>query len=656
MIFKELIFLYTVIMMVTMQGVFSQEIPRKKILLDSVYYYIERSELDSLGFEANKRDALKAINISDYLMVDSLRMDSRLNLADFYSYTYKWRELDAVILDIANLGEDFYKNNYYYFRYLGILMEQKSLTDSAYACFKTASYLGLKKGDSVFNGVVSYNMAKSQLLRNEYEKAEETIVKGLMYLEPRMYEPLFINSLYMLLATCKFEQEDMEVSIALYKQVYRTAALQKDTLLMANALNNLSYTSYFGGQKDSVIHYLEKGLKIKNLKENLPMFYSMLLANLAHSNFIEGNSNRILENYDDAYQIGVDTDDYRVLTFIDFYRAYYFKEKKPNEIKKSLFYAKRALKISRKIASNDRTLINLCFLAEIDDENSLKYVKEFKKLSDSLNNMKFHTKNSMMGIEYATIKKQKENDALLKDNLKKQKKFERTKQLGVIMLLSIVAIVLFITILLVRFRYRKFKMGFEEELMKAKIKEKERLEIGKRLGEDVAGTLKSVKNQLESSEELRLALETEMVSDVIESFSQELKIRNFDDVSFKNQVKTLIKSYNKKNLKLVLKGLDNLNLKRTTDSQKQALFLGIRESIQNTVKHADATLIDIVFSVTKNVAKVVIIDNGRGFNINSKRNGIGLKNIQERILELKGDFLIQSKINIGTTIQISVEF
>ena len=656
MIFRKTTYIYAVIIIITMQGVFSQERPRKGVLVDSVYYYIERSELDSLGFDANKIDALKAIHISDYLMIDSLRMDSRLNLADFYAYTYKLRKLDSVILDISNLGEKAYVNNYNYYRYLGISLEQKSLTDSAYTCFRKAKALGLIKGDSIFNGVISYNIAKSQLLRNEYEKAEETIVKGLMYLEPRMYEPLCINSLYMLLATCKFEQEDMGASIELYKKVYKNAVIYKDTLLMANALNNLSYTSYFGGQKDSVISYLERGLKIKGLKKRLPTFYSMMLANLAHSNFLEGNSNHILENYQEAYDTGIVTSDYRVLSFIDFYRGFYFYEKSPVDLKKALFYTKRALENSRKVESNDRTLINLFFLARIDKNNSLKYARAHKKLNDSLDNMKYHYKNSMMGIEYETLKKQKENDALLKDNLIKQKEFERSKQLGVIMLLSIVAVLLLITILLVRFKYRKSKMGYEEELMKAKIKEKERLEIGERLGEDIAETLKSVKIQLESSQELRLAIETEMVSDVIESFSQELRIRNFDDVSFKKQVKGLIKSYEKKNFKLVLKGLENLNLKRTTDSQKQALFLGVRESIQNTVKHADATLVDIVFSMTKNKTKVVITDNGRGFNTDSKRNGIGLKNIQDRILKLKGEFLIQSKINIGTITQISVEF
>ncbi|PCH78339.1 MAG: hypothetical protein COB98_00835 [Flavobacteriaceae bacterium] len=656
MIYRKITSVFFVIFLITIQVGFSQEMTRKNRLLDSVYYFIDRSEMDSLGFNVNKKDALKAIDISDYLMIDSLRMDARLNIADLYIYRDKYTELSMVLEEIRSFGERAYKDNYDYYRYLGISLREQVLTDSAYTCFKKAKALGVKEGDSIFNGVVSYNVAKSELLRHEYEKAEETIINGLMYLEPGAKQPLFINSLYMLLASCKFEQEDIEASIDLYKKVYRVAVKQKDTLLMANALNNLSYSSYFGGQKDSVIYYLEKGLKIKNLKEKFPRFYSMMLANLAHSNFLEGNSDQILENYNEAYEIGILSDDYRVLTFIDFYRGYYFYKKKPRELKKSLFHAKRALKISRKVASNDRTLNNLLFLTEIDEENSLKYAKAYKKLNDSLDNMKYHTKNSMMGIEYETLKKQQENEALFKDNLVKQKEFEYRKQLGVIILLSIVALLLFMAILLMKFNYKKSKTSFEQELIKAKVKEEERLDIGERLGKDVATTLKRVKHHLEVNQELKLAIETEMVSELIESFSQEITIRNFDTVTFKTQIKNLITSYEKDNFKLDLKGLDHLDLRKTTVPQKQALFLGVRETIQNTVKHADATLIKIVFSVHENKTKVVITDNGRGFNTDSKRNGIGLKNIRERILKLKGEFLIQSKLNIGTITQISVGF
>ncbi|MBL4746088.1 MAG: tetratricopeptide repeat protein [Flavobacteriaceae bacterium] len=656
MIFKKTTYIAIAIVLGLIQGVFSQENVEKDILLDSIDYFINRSKKETLGFVLNKKDALKAVAISDDLGIDSLRLNARLNLADLYSYAYKFNSLDAVITAIDNLGYKVSNENYYYFRYLGISLEQRSLTDSAYHCFKKAKGLGLLQGDSIFCGVISYNIAKSELLRRDYEKAEETIVDGLMYLEPGEKHPVFINSLYMLLASCKFEQEDIVASIDLYKKVYETAVHQKDTLLMANALNNLSYTSYFGGEKDAAIYYLEKGLKIKHLKEKLPAFYSMMLANLAHSNFLEGNSDRILENYDDAYSTGQVIGDERVLSFIDFYRAYYFYNKNPVVLKKALFYAKRALKTSRKVNSNDRTLINLLFLVEIDERNSLKYAKAYKKLHDSLDLLKYHTKNSMMGIEYGTVKKQQENDALLKDISLKQKEYKQAKQLGVIIVLSIVAMVLFITIILIRFNYKKSKRGFEEELIKARLKEEERLAIGERLGKEVAITLRKVQKQLEEKHELKLAIETEKVFDVIESFSHEINIRNFDTVSFQTQIELLIASYESTSFKLRLKGLKQLYLKNTTDSQKQALFLGVRESIQNTLKHADATLVEIVFSTDKKGVMVVITDNGRGFNTDSKRNGIGLKNSRDRVLKLKGEFSIRSKINIGTITQISVPF
>ena len=51
---------------------------------------------------------------------------------------------------------------------------------------------------------------------------------------------------------------------------------------------------------------------------------------------------------------------------------------------------------------------------------------------------------------------------------------------------------------------------------------------------------------------------------------------------------------------------------------------------------------------------LTIADDGKGFNITKAANGNGLSNMQKRANELKGKILIESKINEGTTIKLSV--
>jgi signal transduction histidine kinase len=47
-------------------------------------------------------------------------------------------------------------------------------------------------------------------------------------------------------------------------------------------------------------------------------------------------------------------------------------------------------------------------------------------------------------------------------------------------------------------------------------------------------------------------------------------------------------------------------------------------------------------------------DNGRGFNVNKGKKGIGLRNITSRINKLNGTFHVDSSENNGTTINLQI--
>lgn len=81
------------------------------------------------------------------------------------------------------------------------------------------------------------------------------------------------------------------------------------------------------------------------------------------------------------------------------------------------------------------------------------------------------------------------------------------------------------------------------------------------------------------------------------------------------------------------------------------LFLAIKESLNNIVRHAGATKVSMQILVTDQSLSVIIEDNGRGFNGQVKTNGAdGLENMRQRITEIGGQFQIQSKPGAGTSI------
>ena len=76
---------------------------------------------------------------------------------------------------------------------------------------------------------------------------------------------------------------------------------------------------------------------------------------------------------------------------------------------------------------------------------------------------------------------------------------------------------------------------------------------------------------------------------------------------------------------------------------------------QNAKKYAEASVLILSFNETKKAIVLIISDNGKGFDLKVKKNGIGLKNLKERVEEISGVFSIESEIEKGTktTIEIS---
>ena len=85
------------------------------------------------------------------------------------------------------------------------------------------------------------------------------------------------------------------------------------------------------------------------------------------------------------------------------------------------------------------------------------------------------------------------------------------------------------------------------------------------------------------------------------------------------------------------------------------LYRIIQEFITNAIKHGSASLIHIKFSYTKSKAKITLIDNGSGFDINElAAKGMGLQNIQSRVKSHNGEITITSGINKGTKYVLTI--
>ena len=95
---------------------------------------------------------------------------------------------------------------------------------------------------------------------------------------------------------------------------------------------------------------------------------------------------------------------------------------------------------------------------------------------------------------------------------------------------------------------------------------------------------------------------------------------------------------------------------RLDSNTETILYRVIQECVNNMIKHADATELDISMIKDKDGISVTIEDNGKGFHYDAEKadEGIGLKNIRSRILFLKGTVDFDSSPGNGTLVAIHI--
>ena len=105
------------------------------------------------------------------------------------------------------------------------------------------------------------------------------------------------------------------------------------------------------------------------------------------------------------------------------------------------------------------------------------------------------------------------------------------------------------------------------------------------------------------------------------------------------------------------------SLENVSDDTQIMIYRIIQECIQNVLKHAHATKLDIAIMAEKDALDITVEDNGRGFDatriahtggIDPDAEGVGLKNIRSRVAFLNGELDISSRPGEGTLIALYI--
>ena len=306
-----------------------------------------------------------------------------------------------------------------------------------------------------------------------------------------------------------------------------------------------------------------------------------------------------------------------------------------------------------------------------DLKNSIKHLEIYTKLKDSIFKEEGLKSMNKLQVQYQTEKKDKEiaeQKLVVADKqlaLNKSKSKTRT--------MNIIIISLLIASMLLWFLFQQRQKRIQQQLVavqrEQEVKtleslmegeEKERFRIAKELHDGVNGDLSAIKFKLSSLLEMNNTVIKEAVSMIDNSCEQVRAIsHNLVPPSLKNfnlveAVEEYCQSMNSIHEPEV--HFQEVGNAITLDKKEEAnLFRIIQELVTNSIKHAQATEINVQLSSQANILQLSIEDNGKGFDPKGlKSKGIGMQNVQSRINYLNAimDFTSNKK---GTAYTITID-
>lgn len=209
------------------------------------------------------------------------------------------------------------------------------------------------------------------------------------------------------------------------------------------------------------------------------------------------------------------------------------------------------------------------------------------------------------------------------------------------------------------------KDTFEKQLLQSKIEIQEQTFhfISQEIHDNVGQVLSLAKVQLNIMDQQQ-ELDKTILKDVKESVSKAMtELRDIAKCLSREWVQSfdLLEAITDEVKRLNNTGslIATMNVKSSScnriEQYKLIIFRLIQESIQNILKHAKASKVNISVDVNSEKSFIIISDNGIGFDVATtlkKDNGLGLKNIINRTRLIGGEVNIQSDCGDGTAITI----
>lgn len=553
-----------------------------------------------------------------------------------------------------NIGISYSLNN------IGILQQNMGRYDEAILYHAQSIAIKQKLNDK--NGLVqSYiNMGNTWKIKEEYSKAEEYYFKALE-LSKQLGNKEYLSSTLNNLGELYRRKKDYAKAASTIKESYELRVSMNDTKGTVSSLNNLGDVLIEEKKYDSASIVLNKAEKMAKMGINTKAELILIYQTLSKLYEKKGDAPNSL-NYYKKYAAFKDS------LYTDNLSGKFTElETKYNSLAKEKMIQQQGLQLNQKLYELSQQKLVLSQNQLLLAGNQLEMKNQDEKI---------------LGQRLDSTQKEKSIQSLKNESRINQLEINNQKLLVnkkniTILVISILTCMLF---LLALSFYRRYKLKKEKQLQQTIFKQQELatraiLEAEENERKRIAGDLHDGVGQLMSAAKMNLsAIENEIpfangeqrkVYEKAQTLVDE-SCKEVRSVSHNMMPNALVKAGLASAVREFLNQIDGKVIKidlyteglneRLDGSVETVLYRVIQESVNNVIKHAAATHLDISLIKDKDGIAATIEDNGKGFDTSDKNkfDGIGLKNIQTRVEYLKGTVEWNSSKGKGTLVAIHV--
>lgn len=638
---------------------------------DSIQKYLALAAVDSLSFQKRNQFNDKAFSLIALEQNDTL---TRYYLSETTFNNLKQRNWVAlkktakVLLQKATAKNDTL-NIARYYRYTAGYYRHNKVYDSAFYHYSKTEKLYRKLGRNHDLGNALLLKGAVQFIVNDFLGAEFSLTQAEFLLKKAKDNFKLSEAL---ITTAAVYGESKQYNKALKSNLAALDLLNvknsNENNTRATCLNNIGSIYIELNNIELANKFLKEAIKIKDIKKINPSLWGVILFNSANLRLKEKKFNEAKRLFMESLKISATLKEYETVIGINIGLSDYYS--KVNDTASAIEYAKKAKNISIRKNIAYGVSESLEQLIKVDTKNASATAQEYIKVNDSLQNTERQYR-----YKFARIALETDEIQLEKDQVVKQKEIIT----GSAVVVFLIGLLLFIItkqrskqkeLLLLQSQQKAneeiYQLMLAQKTIEDQARQAEKKRIALELHDGIMNKLASTRlnlfilSQRNDPETIASCLihisQIHNIEQEIRNIAHDLNKEVFKETnSFVALLEEFVTNQNTTaKAHYALELAHDIDWSSISSEIKMNMYRIVQEASQNANKYSNANTVTIAIVQDFDAICMSITDNGVGFDPKTSKGGIGIQNMRQRILLLKGKFTINSIQKDNTFINISI--